>query len=41
MKVYLSLLEIDTNYKIIDHVHPIHHIDFGTTSDLKFVEYDG
>lgn len=41
MKVYLSLLELNTQYEIIDNVAPVHHVDFGTTAEVKLYEFDG
>ena len=40
VKVYLSLLELSREYTIIDHVKPVHHIDFGSTSDLRLYEHN-
>ena len=41
MKVYLSILELNTQYEIIDNVAPVHHVDFGTTGEVKLYEFDG
>jgi hypothetical protein len=41
VKIYLSLLELNSQYEIIDNVAPVHHVDFGTTGEVKLYEFDG